>query len=119
MKPKKFNLVSIFSLVIICISLLSNSVVFASENTSSVTNQLDISDCYSDEIIGSSDSTSSINFSNSTKKINALNNLVPNMLVLDWSATENGIYLYFTNVGVDSIDTVAGTISTCSSQAKL
>lgn len=94
------KILCVLSLIAICISSLPRSVVFADTNSTDTSIQFDISSCYSDEIIGGPNDSETSTYS------------LPNWLVLDWDATENGIYLYFTNVGVDSIDVVSGTIST-------
>ena len=42
-------------------------------------------------------------------------NIVPNVLVIDFTATSTSVNLKFTNYGIDSIDYVKGTVSTGSS----
>lgn len=106
MGNKIFKLLCMVSLITVCISSSSSSVVFASENTTIVSDNLEVND--NSDVIGNSYSTSGISKENNNSKAN----LLPNVLTLDWDATENGIYLYFTNIGLDSIDTIGGTIST-------
>lgn len=43
---------------------------------------------------------------------NTSRNLYSNIITVDWVSTENSIILYVTNVGIDSVDLVAGKIET-------
>lgn len=68
---------------------------------------------YGNEILGSSDSSSEIREIQTNKgEEKILGNTLPNYVILNWVATEDSIIFDITNLGIDSVDLVYGTIDT-------
>lgn len=68
---------------------------------------------FSEEEIGKSDEKSVIyEGKRNDNGIIIFSNILPNSMTFDWVATENSIIIYITNMGLDSVDLVSGTIKT-------
>ena len=66
--------------------------------------ELEVNRPYVDVVIGGA-------YNTSDKQIETRANVIPNLLTVDYDATATSIILKFTNWGVDSIDTVSGTVT--------
>lgn len=114
MKKIRLKLVIFISILTLFIGLFSATTINA--YASDIRNVSYVLEEYSDEILGKAENSTQVSnsqiISATSKNEFTVSNILPNNVVLDWVATESSIILYITNLGLDSVDVVGGTIYT-------